>query len=57
MILRSGTERGGGWGFRGGDDGARDRRSRPGSAGDGRDRERMEALSVGGLVWWSLGLI
>jgi hypothetical protein len=39
--------------FRGGDDGARDRRSRPGSAGDGRDREKMEALLVGGLV--SLG--
>jgi hypothetical protein len=40
-------------GFRGGDNGTRDRRSRPGSAGDGRDREKMEALWVGGLV--SLG--
>jgi hypothetical protein len=36
-------------GFLGGDDGARDRRSQPGSTGDGRDRERMEALSVGCL--------
>jgi hypothetical protein len=48
-ILRHGTERVGGRGFRGGDDGARDRRSQPGSAGDGRDRR------CGWEVWCRLG--